>query len=470
MLPSRNTLIFSSIMLATVVQAVDITITTVALPKIQASIAGGSGTAAWILTAYLVASAIAMPAAASLDGVLSRKTILALCIGGFTAASMLCGFAENVAQMVLFRILQGAFAGGIVPLSQVTVLDTHPPHRQGRAMGLWGAAAMVGPVLGPSLGAWLSDAYDWRWIFWINLPFGLAAMAGVIFAMPARAARVKRRIDTLGFSIFSIGIGALQLALDRGNHLGWRFNQELLIEALIAFVALAGAFRRAAFHPSAFPQIAAFRDRNFATATTASFLIGFILLGTITLIPLLAQNVLQLGAAATSSIMTPRGIGTMLTMLIVGRLIGHIEHRLLLTIGVFVSLVAIVPFMLIGDTSSTASLAIASLFQGVGIGLLYTPLSTAAFISLRPEDKSHAAGLYALFRSIGGSVGVSVASAVATHFSTSEMLPSAAGIRTAFGVIAGLTLMLLPAVLLVRVPRRPVDDETALESAAATAA
>jgi DHA2 family multidrug resistance protein len=470
MLPSRNTLIFSSIMLATVVQAVDITITTVALPKIQASIAGGPGTAAWILTAYLIASAIAMPAAASLEGVLSRKTILALCIGGFTAASMLCGFASSVSQMVLFRILQGAFAGGIVPLSQVTVLDTHPPHRQGRAMGLWGAAAMVGPVLGPSLGAWLTDVYDWRWIFWINLPFGLLAMAGVIFAMPAAMPRVKRRIDILGFSIFSIGIGALQLTLDRGNHLGWRLNQELFTEALIALFALTTAFRRAASHPTAFPQIAGFRDRNFAAATASSFLIGFILLGTITLIPPLAQSVLGLGGAATSSIMTPRGIGTMLTMLIVGRLIGRIEHRLLLTIGVFVSLLAIVPFMLIGDASSTGPLALASLFQGVGIGLLYTPLSTAAFIRLRPEDKSGAAGLYALFRTIGGSVGVSVVTAVATHFSTSEMMLSAHGIRTAFGVIAGLTLMLLPAILLIRVPFRPLDDETALESAAATAA
>jgi DHA2 family multidrug resistance protein len=326
-------------------------------------------------------------------------------------------------------------------------------------MSLFGAAIMVGPVLGPSLGGFLVDDFGWRAVFFVNLPIGLLAFAGTAIGLAGLPPSRTMRIDFAGFSIFGCGIVALQLLLDRGPRAGWFGSREIRVDTALALTGLAVAVLRAVHRDEAFPALAPFRDRNFAVTTTCSFLAGFVVIGSIVLVPSLLQNVLGHDATSAGLAMAPRGVGTMVMMLAMSRTIGTIDHRVLLLSGVLLIALALFGLSMVTADWSVLAIGALSLLQGVGVGLIFTPLSTAAFSFLAPELRADATGVYSLLRNIGGSTGVAVLSALALPqgFALAQRLAS---YRLDFLILLGVVCVMGAASLLIR---------TDLDAAAAAA-
>jgi DHA2 family multidrug resistance protein len=401
-----------SLLAATVLQALDLTIATIALPAIEGPLGLDFESGAWILTSYLVALALMTPVAGTLSAAIGRRNALLSAIAGLTLASAACGAAQDFSFLLAARLAQGAAAGLIMPLVQATLLDMSPKSQHGRAMSLFGAAIMVGPVLGPSIGGLLVDTFGWRSVFFINLPIGLLAFLGTARALRELPKSAPRHLDARGLAIFGCGIVALQLLLDRGPHIGWLASRETLSYGVVAAGSLGVAVLRSALVPYAFPSLAPFRDRNFLVTTVCSFLAGFVILGTIFLVPSLLQNVFGRGASAAGLAVAPRGAGTMFMMLVMSRKVGTVDHRVLLLAGVALNVVALAGFTQVTARWDLLAVAGLSLVQGIGFGLIFTPLSTAAFSFLRPELRADATGIYSLLRNVGGGVGVSVLTAL----------------------------------------------------------
>ncbi|MCD6735559.1 MAG: DHA2 family efflux MFS transporter permease subunit, partial [Burkholderiaceae bacterium] len=300
-----------SVMLATIMQALDTTIANVALPHMQGSLGATYDQISWVLTSYIVAAAIVMPLTGFLSARFGRKRIFMASIVGFTITSMLCGAAMNLTQIVLFRLLQGVFGASLVPLSQAVLLDTYPRERHGPAMALWGLGVMVGPILGPTLGGWLTEYYDWRWVFYINLPFGLLAWFGLGLYVRETELDTRRRFDLAGFAMLSLGVGALQMMLDRGGTLDWFASTEIVAEAMLAGLGLYLFVVHIFTHAHPFIEPALFRDRNFSVGLLFIFVVGMILLTTMTLLPPFLQNLMGYPVVDVGLLLAPRGVGTM---------------------------------------------------------------------------------------------------------------------------------------------------------------
>jgi DHA2 family multidrug resistance protein len=401
-----------SLLLGTTLQALDLTIATIALPAIERDLGLDFEDGTWILTSYIVATALMTPVAGALSAAVGRRATLLLAIGGLTLASLGCGSAASFSTLLAFRLVQGAAAGIIMPLVQATLLDMTPKAEHGRAMSLFGAAIMVGPVLGPTLGGVLVDSFGWRSIFFINLPIGLLAFAGTALGLAELPKSGPARLDIVGLGLFGSGVVALQLLLDRGPRHGWLAAREITVYSGIALVALVVAVARSVQRRAAFPALAPFRDRNFAATTVCSFLAGFAVIGSVFLVPSLLQNLLGYGATASGFAMAPRGVGTMAMMLAMSRTVGRIDHRTLLLTGVVLIEVAFLGFSMLKSEWGIGAVASLSLLQGLGVGLIFTPLSTAAFSSLAAELRPDATGVYSLLRNIGGSAGVAILSAL----------------------------------------------------------
>jgi DHA2 family multidrug resistance protein len=437
---------------ATILQALDLTIATIALPAIETDLALDPATGSWVLTTYIVATALMTPAAGALSSALGRRRALLLAIGGLTLASAACGAAPNLPFLLAARLAQGAAAGAIMPLVQATLLDMTPKAGHGRAMSYFGVAIMVGPVLGPSLGGVLVDTFGWRSVFFVNLPIGLFAFLGIAWSLADRAEEPRRRIDAAGLVIFGGGIVALQLLLDRAHHLGWFTSGETLAYASLMVAGLACAILRSARRQSAFPSLAPFADRNFSVTTICNFLAGFVIIGSIALVPMLLQTVFGHDATAAGLAMAPRGIGTMVMMLAMSGTVGKIDHRVLLFTGVALNAAALIGLALVTAQSGIAAVAALSLLQGIGFGLIFTPLSTAAFSFLPPAMRADATGLYALLRHVGGSVGV----ATLAIFLFQSDVPQAqllAAYHFDFLLLLAVSLAMGAAVILIRTDR-----------------
>jgi len=403
------------VILATIMQALDTTIANIALPYIQGSVSASQDQINWVLTAYIVAAAIMIPTTGFLAGRFGRKRLFLVAVAGFTIASMLCGMAQSLMQIVLFRVLQGVFGASLVPLSQSVLLSIYPKERQGFAMALWGIAVMVGPVLGPVLGGWLTENYTWRWVFYINLPIGALAFLGITRYLPETARDVGAKLDWLGFATLSLGIGALQVLLDRGEQLDWLGSGEILVEAIIA----ASAFYLFVVHTftadEPFVRPGLFRDRNFAAGMAFIFVIGVTYLASLALITPYLQSLMNYPIVTAGLVLGPRGIGTMAAMMIVGRLVGQVDTRLLLAIGL--GLTAWSLYDMTGWTPDVSQMTIMGngLVQGAGLGFLFVPLSAVTLGTLLPEQRTEGAGLYNLSRNIGSSIGISVVTSVLTQ-------------------------------------------------------
>jgi MFS transporter, DHA2 family, multidrug resistance protein len=412
---SHRGILTACTVLATLMQALDTTIANVALPYMQGTFAAAPDQITWVLTSYIVAAAIMTAPIGWLSARFGRKNVFVTCLSGFTVASMLCGMANSLDQMVLFRLLQGAFGGGLVPLSQATMLDLYPLEKRGQAMALWGVGVMVGPVIGPTLGGYLTDVYNWRWVFFINLPFGLLGIAGLVIFLKDRRRDKALRFDWIGFGALSLGLGALQLVLDRGELKDWFSSTEIIVEAALAalgfyiFLVQLGTAKR----PFIPPRI--FRDLNFTAGLLVMFSIGMVLLASSALLAPYLQTLGIYSVSQAGMLMAPRGVGTMVAMLAAGRLANRIDPRLMMFVG-FVMLAESAREM-VGWTPDVDawSLAYTTMLQGAGLGLVFTPLQVIAFGTLPVDLRTDGTSLFSLVRNVGSSIGVSIAAFLLTQ-------------------------------------------------------
>jgi DHA2 family multidrug resistance protein len=413
--PLNRGMVTISIMLATIMQVVDMTIVNVSLPHMQGNLSATQDQISWVLTSYIVAAAIVTPLSGVLADRLGRKTLFVWTVVGFTLASMLCGMATSLEQIVAFRILQGAFGAPLVPLSQAVILDVYPREKHGSAMALWGMGVMVGPILGPTLGGWLTEYYSWRWAFYINVPVGALTLLGILTSMPQTERRPNRSFDFFGFALLGIAVGSLQLMLDRGNSLDWFSSREIVIETvatvLAAYLFLVHMFT--AEKPFIEPGL--FKDRNFAAGVLLIFMVGVMLLATMALLPPFLQNLLGFPVIETGYLMAPRGIGTMVAMMVVGRLIGKVDTRWLVFFGL-----ALMAYSLYEMSKFTAEIGAyeivyTGIFQGVGLGFIFVPLSAAAFQTLAPRFRNEGTAMFSLMRNIGSSIGISIVVTILGH-------------------------------------------------------
>ncbi len=394
-------------MLATIMQVLDTTIANVALPHMQGSLSATQDQITWVLTSYIVASAIATLPTGWLTGRFGRKKIFQIAIIGFTLTSLLCGIATSIEEMVMFRLLQGLFGAALVPLSQSTLLDINPKEKHTSAMALWGVGVMIGPILGPTLGGYLTEYYNWRWVFYINLPVGIISFLGITAFLP-ETERHDRPFDMFGFFTLSLAIGALQLMLDRGGQTDWFSSKEILfycglIAACLWLFVTHSVFAR---HPFLSPAL--LRDRNMLTGTIFIFFVGIILLATMTLLPPYMQNVMGYPVLDVGILMAPRGIGTMAAMIFVGKTAGKIDPRALILLGLGLTAVSLWEMTAFAPFVPEAMLIRTGVVQGFGLGFIFTPLSTLSFSTLEGKLRTEAAGLFSLMRNTGSSLGVSI--------------------------------------------------------------
>jgi len=397
-----------SIMLATVMNSLDTTIANVALPHIQGSVSASADQITWVLTSYIVSAAIMTPLAGWLADRLGRKKMFLVSIAGFTVASMLCGIATSLPEIVIFRLLQGLAGASLIPLSQAVLLDIYPPKQHGQAMAIWGGGAILGPILGPALGGYLTDNFSWRWCFYINLPVGILALLGVWFFISGDRSVRRKPFDFLGFGMLSIFVGSIQLMLDRGPSQDWFHSAEITTYAILA--AIAGwiflSHTVTSSHPFFDRQLA--RDRNFVTASAFGFVVGVLLFSTMALLPPMLQSLMGYPVLTSGLVTMPRGIGSWIAMFFVGRLIGRIDTRLILLFGLSLNAYALWQ-MTHFDLSMNARFVIVSgLIQGFGIGFLFVPLSTLAFATVPPVLRPEGSSLYTLIRNLGSSIGISI--------------------------------------------------------------
>ena len=403
------------VILATLMQALDTTIANVALPYIQGSVSATQDEIAWVLTSYLVAAAIMTPPTGFLASRFGLKRVFLVSVAGFTAASMLCGMAQSLVQIVLFRILQGSFGAALVPLSQTVLLNINSKERQGSAMALWGVAVMAGPVLGPVLGGWLTEAYTWRYVFYINLPIGILAFLGMTTFLKEAPPNAAVKLDWFGFGSLSLAIGAAQVLLDRGEELDWFGSGEIVMEAIVAASALYLFLVHTFTAAEPFVRPSLFRDRNFAAGSLFVAIVGLTYYASLALQPPYLSNLMNYPIVAAGLVLGPRGLGTMGAMMVVGKLIGRVDTRILLGIGLGLTSGSF--YAMTGWTPdiSQETIIVVGLIQGVGLGFLFVPLSAVTLSTLPPAQRAEGAGIYSLSRNIGSSVGISVVNSLLTQ-------------------------------------------------------
>jgi DHA2 family multidrug resistance protein len=401
-------------MLASILQALDTTIANVALPHIRGSLSATLEQMGWVLTSYIVASAIMTPLSGWLAGQIGRKKVLLVSVAGFTVASALCGMAQSLAQLVLFRLLQGVCGAALVPLSQAVLLDINPPERHGKATAIWAMGVLIGPIIGPALGGWLTENHSWRWVFYINVPFGVLSVLGILSFLHETESR-RSPFDFFGFATLSLAIGALQIMLDRGQLQDWFGSTEIWLEALVSGVAFYLFVVHTLTARAPFVSPALFRDRNFAVGNIFIFIVGVVLFATLALLPPLLQDLMGYPVITTGLVTAPRGIGGFLTMALVGRLIGRVDARLLIAVGLGMTAVSL--WMMCGlSPQMDARLIIWSGFlQGVGTGFAYVPLAAVSFATLAPQLRYEGTSIFNLLRNVGSSIGIAAMQTLLTR-------------------------------------------------------
>jgi DHA2 family multidrug resistance protein len=397
-----------SIMLATVMNSLDTTIANVALPHIQGSVQASQDQITWVLTSYIIAAAVMTPLSSWLAGRFGRKLLFLISIGGFTGASVLCGTSTSLLEIVLFRFLQGLCGASLIPLSQAVLLDIYPAHRHGQAMAIWGAGAVLGPILGPALGGWLTDNLDWRWVFLINLPVGILAFMGVwVFIHDARAEDHKP-FDFFGFGALTLALASSQLLMDRGPSQDWFSSSEIWTYAILGVIGfyLFALHTVTARHP--FFDRALAQDRNFLVSTCLGFFVGVLLFSSMALLPTMMETILGYPVVTTGVVSMPRGIGSFISMFIVGQLITRVDVRALVLTGLTLSAIAVWQMTNFSLEMDSQIIIWSGLIQGLGTGMIFVPLSTLAFATLSPKLRTEGAAVYTLVRNIGSSIGISL--------------------------------------------------------------
>ena len=414
----RRTLITICAMTATIMQALDTTIANVALPYMQGSLSASLDQINWVLTSYIVASAIMTAPIGWLADRFGRKKLFIVCVAGFTAASLLCALAQNIEQIVLFRLLQGMAGAALVPLSQAVLLDSYSVEERSGAMAIWGIGVMLGPIMGPTIGAWLTDNYSWHWVFLINLPIGVITVVGLSLFMHETKLQTHLRFDWFGFLALAVGIGSLQMLLDRGEQVGWFGANEIWIEAIISVFGFYYFFAHSLTTDEPFVRFEMFKDRNFVSGVVFMVVIGVVLFGTMALVTPFMQNLLGYPIQTAGFLLGSRGVGTLLTMMVAPRLMKHIEVRWLILAGLLITGATLWIFTGFSLDTTQYTIVTTSIAQGVGLGLLFVPITTAAFTTLPGHLRTGGTAILTLVRNIGSSIGISMVIAQLTSETT----------------------------------------------------
>lgn len=409
--PVRRLFVTIVVMIATMMVVLDTTIANVAIPHMQAALGATPQSVNWVLTSYILASAVALPVTGYMSDRFGRRTVFTVALVGFTLSSAICGLAVSLPMMVVARVAQGLFGACLAPMSQAIMYDINPPEKHVQAMTIWGMVIMVGPIAGPVLGGWITDNLDWRWVFYINVPIGIAAAAGS-FLLLENAEPSNRRFDFTGFLLLALGLASLQLMLDCGVELDWFTSPEILIECGVMIAAFWMFVVHTATTPHPLLPRALFADRNFLTALVAITVVGGILIAGAALVAPMLQRLFGYPVLEAGLLTSPRGIGTMVGMLVAGRLAKYVDPRITIFTGL--SLLALSLWMMTGfELGMDGRLVITSgLVQGLGLGFVVLPLNLLALATLPGTLRTEAASLYNLMRSIGGSIAISLSTAL----------------------------------------------------------
>ncbi|MDR3741675.1 MAG: DHA2 family efflux MFS transporter permease subunit [Terracidiphilus sp.] len=401
-----------AVMTATFMVVLDSSVANVALPHIAGTLSASNDEATWVLTSYLVSNAIMLPATSWISRRIGRKRLMLISIVLFTAASVLCGMALNMPMLILARILQGVGGGGMQPLAQSILLESFPPEKHGKAMALYGTGIVVAPVIGPTLGGWITDSYSWRWIFYINVPVGVLAffLASVLIEDPPYLReRVKGAIDGWGFGLMALWLGTLQLVLDKGQEADWFEADWIRLVAFASVAAFIGFVVRELRTKEPIVHLRILLDRNYGVGTLVAGIYGFVLYSATALLPLFLQTLLGYAALDSGLAVSPRGIGSMVSMVVAGVLAEHVDGRWMLVFGF--SVLGISTWML-GQVNlgiAMNSVVVPNLLNGFASGFIFVPLTTLTMSRLKKQEIGNAAGIYNLVRNIGGSVGIATA-------------------------------------------------------------
>lgn len=413
LLPVSNPLLLAiGVMTASLIQILDSTIANVAIPHMQSSLGATSDEVSWVLTSYILAVAVAMPITGWLADRIGSRRLFLFSVVGFVFASMLCGMAQNITEMVLFRTLQGAAGAFISPLSQAAMIDTNKPSRQAQMMALWGMGIMIGPIMGPILGGWLTENWNWRWVFYVNVPLGAVALLLLMALLPSRPV-VRRKFDLAGFAMVGVMLTAIQLLLDRGNHIDWFDSLEAWV---YLYLALASGWMALIHFTTVKDPLfnrALFADPNFLFASFFSLAIGVVMFATMALLPPMLQRLFGYGVIDTGEALMPRGIGALLTMQLSGYVIRRgFDSRVLIGVGFLIAAASLWEMAHWTLQTDYGHIAMSGFVQGLGMGLVFIPLNTSAFATLSPQLRTDGSSVMNLSRSIGSSIGISIVTAL----------------------------------------------------------
>src|SRR5579871_955475 len=425
----HRALITLRVMSGNLMQSLDASIANVSLPYMQGSLSTSADEITWVLTSYVIAAAIMTAPVGWMAVRFGRKNLHIACMSGFVIASMLCGMADTLQQMVAFRFLQGMCGAALVPLSQATMLDIYPFERRAQAMAIFGMGVMVGPITGPTLGGYLTEVYNWRYVFYVNLPFGILAVTGLLIFLPKALPRPELRFDWTGFTALAMGVGALQLLLDRGETLDWFSSREIIIEAVLASLGLYLFIVHMFTAERPFLPPGLFLDRNFVCGVSMVFCTATVMLASSALMAPYLESLAGYPVETAGLSMAPRGIGTIIGMQLASRLANVFDHRKLMAVGLLTLGFALNSMSYWTPDVSRGQMIATFVLQGFGIGFVFNPMTVMAFTTLPPALRGYATSLQSLCRNIGQAVGVSV---------TSLMLVRNAQISHA-GIAAGIT-------------------------------
>jgi MFS transporter, DHA2 family, multidrug resistance protein len=398
-----------------IMQTLDTTICNVALPYMQGGLSASRDEITWVLTSYIVASAVMTAPVGWIAARFGKKNVLIASMLGFTVASMMCGAADSLDEMILFRLLQGVFGAALAPLSQTVMLDLYPPEKRGQAMATFGIGIMMGPILGPMLGGYLTDLYSWRWVFYVNLPFGLLASVGLWLFFKDSDRDSSLKFDWSGFAFMALGVGALQLMLDRGTGEDWFSSTEIVIECTLACFGLYLFLVHMWTAEKTFLQKAIFADRNFMLAQVLMFVVGAVLLASTALMPPFLQTLSGYSVLQSGLLLGPRGLGTIVALLITGRIANHVDPRWQMTVGAAAMAWSLWQMAQWTPSIDQTHLLIVTIIQGFGLGLVFSPLQLVAFATMPGRYRPDGTSLMNLIRNIGAAIGISITTTVLSN-------------------------------------------------------
>ena len=408
-----------AVMISTFMEVLDTTVVNVSLPHIAGSLSATVDEATWVLTSYLVANAIILPITGWLANYFGRKKLLILSVTGFTAASFLCGLAPTLPVLIVCRILQGAAGGALQPLSQAVLLEAFPPEERGKAMGFWGLGIVVAPILGPVLGGWLTDSYSWRWVFYINIPIGILSifMTKMFIFDPPYIKRTSTKIDFWGIGLLAVGIGALQVILDKGQEEDWFASHVIQILTVITVAGIAAFIWNELKTSEPVVQLGIFKFRTYSSGVFLMTMVGFVLYGSLVLLPLLMQTLLGYPSLQAGFALAPRGMGSFIAMPVVGAILSKFDPRKLLGLGLVVGAATLFQLSRLTLDAGYWDFFWPQFIQGISLGLLFVPLTTISMGSIPKEAMGNATSLFNLMRNIGGSIGIAIATTILARHS-----------------------------------------------------